>query len=304
MINIKPLHTIAELRAVEELQVRAWGFEPISVVSAIALRHMIESGGILLGAFEGDRLIGFVLGSPGRLKGRVRSIQVKYWHASLMVAVLPEYQGRDVALRLKLAQRDYVLTQGLDLVTWTFDPLATRNPAFNFRKLGIITSRYERNVYGDMRDQINGGLETDRFVAEWWVVSPRVLTRINECNKKPTIRLDDMSAVPINLTTKTNGFLVNVGFSLVEEAPTLSLEIPWEWEEMRDNTPDLAKQWRYETREIFESYFSKGYTATEIVTTEDQRAFYLLTHKPKDEILKEQATYVTSSIQHLAPSLN
>lgn len=286
MIKIKDLHTVDELHAVEELQRKVWGFEPISIVSAIALRHIVESGGVLLGAFDQDRLIGFVLGSPGRLKGRVRSMQVKYWHASLMVAVLPEYQGQDVALQLKLAQRDRVLAQGLDLMTWSFDPLASRNAAFNFRKLGVISNRYVLNLYGDMRDELNGGLESDRFIVEWWLLSPRVQARVSQSTT--SVKVTDCTL--INTTAKLDGFLINKNYSLREDDPALLIEIPYHWQEMRAGALALAQRWRQETRELFENYFAKGYVVTEVITLkEDQRVFYRLDQKTKDSILDDRS---------------
>lgn len=85
-----------------------------------------------------------------------------------MAAVLPAYQGLGIGERLKWAQRDAVLAQGIDLITWTYDPLESANAYLNLRKLGAVCNTYLRNVYGNLTDTLNNGLATDRFQVDWW----------------------------------------------------------------------------------------------------------------------------------------
>ncbi len=291
MITIRPLQTLEELHACERLQQEIWGFEDISVVPHHLLLTTIKNGGVLLGAFEGEKLIGFVYGFPGIENTRLK-------HCSLMCAVLPERRFQGVGYELKLKQREAVLAQGIELITWTFDPLVSPNAHFNLHKLGVISNRYERNLYGDMRDRLNAGLETDRLTVEWWIASPRVQRRlIGPSSLRPSPspgrgaggegQLGDLPIV--NQTEERDGLLVNRDYSVQHTEPKVLLEIPYRWQEMRERDMELTRRWRRETREIFEHYFAQGYYASDFLVTEHEghkRAFYLLERTTKEELLK------------------
>jgi predicted GNAT superfamily acetyltransferase len=120
------------------------------------LRATLAAGGVLVGAFDGDRMVGFVYGFGGVEDGQ-------FSLHSHMAAVLPEYQNRDVGLLLKQAQRERTLTLGLDRITWTFDPLQSRNAHFNFKKLGVYCDRYFVDFYGAETSSFLHSLGTDRF---------------------------------------------------------------------------------------------------------------------------------------------
>ena len=301
MITIRPLQTLEELHACERLQKEIWGFEDISVVPHHLLLTTIKNGGVLLGAFEsrpdgrevpagqGEGLIGFVYGFPGIENNRLK-------HCSLMCAVLPERRFQGVGYELKLKQREAVLAQGIELITWTFDPLVSPNAHFNLHKLGVISNRYERNLYGDMRDRLNAGLETDRLTVEWWITSPRVQKRL-ERNLSPGPSPQEGGELPlpfregawVNQTEERDGFLINRDYSLKRTEPKVFLEIPYHWQRMREQNIELTKRWRRETREIFEHYFAQGYYASDFLVVEDKGrkcAFYLLEKTTKEELLQ------------------
>jgi chorismate synthase len=190
MITIHPLTTHDELLAVEQLQRDAWGVPEVDVVPLHMLITPPRHGGLLLGAFDGDRLAGFVFGFLGlTADGRLK-------HCSHMAGVHPDYRGHGVGYQLKLAQRQHVLAQGLDLITWTFDPLETRNAQLNFHKLGAVCHTYIRNLYGAMRAAINVGPPSDRFEVEWWIRSNRVAHRL-QSPPASTSPSASPSAVPI-----------------------------------------------------------------------------------------------------------
>lgn len=280
MIEIRPLQSLEELHACELLQKKIWGFEDISVVPHHLMLTTIKNGGLLLGAFErmtsGEQLVGFVYGFPGIEERRLK-------HCSLMCAVLPERRFQGLGYELKLKQREFVLSQGIELVTWTFDPLISPNAYFNLHKLGVISDRYEHNLYGDMRDRLNAGLETDRLTVEWWVASARVRKRLNQ--QKPLNNMGE--ALLVNQTEWRKGLLVNGEYSLQHNEPKLLLEIPYRWQEMRERDLELTKRWRRETREIFENYFAQGYFASDFFVVEEAgRAFYLLEMASKAELLR------------------
>jgi predicted GNAT superfamily acetyltransferase len=181
-IKIRPVKGITECHAVTDLQVAAWGFTPADVIPAHSIAAIIKSGGIVLGAFgrslNGDRLIGFALGWTGLRGGRP-------YHYSDMLAVLPEYQEQGIGRALKLAQREAALAQGLELMSWTYDPLVARNAWFNIVKLGCTVREYVVNLYGEMQSATHAGLPTDRFSTEWWLRSARVMARVSRPRPDP-----------------------------------------------------------------------------------------------------------------------
>lgn len=267
MIQIRPITELEEIHACERLQKKIWGFEDISIVPHHVMITAAKSGGLLLGAFENNELVGFVFGFPGFENGKPK-------HCSLMCAVLEERRYQGVGYQLKLKQREFVLSQGLDLATWTFDPLVSANAYFNFSKLGVISNRYERNLYGDMRDELNRGLPTDRLTVEWWVRSPRVAARV-ECLQKASLSIEGIKVVNSS-----------------ECEPNLNdqrvlVEIPHNIRQLKEKDLKLAVRWRHQIREVFEHYFARGYIASEFIVHKEgfKRSFYLLEKNTKEELL-------------------
>src|SRR3970282_1162763 len=105
-------------------------------------------------------------------------------HCSHMLAVLPEYRDQKIGYRLKLAQREAVHEQAVRLITWTYDPLESRNANLNINRLGGIVRTYKRNHYGEMQDGLNAGLPSDRLLVEWWITSNRVKQRLSSERKQ------------------------------------------------------------------------------------------------------------------------
>jgi predicted GNAT superfamily acetyltransferase len=140
-------------------------------------------GGQVIGAFDdrgsgGDAIVGFAMSLPGYRDGR------PYLH-SHMLAVLPEYRNAGLGRRLKLAQRDDALARGIELMEWTFDPLEIKNAHLNLARLGAIARRYRRDFYGPSTSPLQGGLPTDRLVAELWLGSLRVRRVLDEGSAGP-----------------------------------------------------------------------------------------------------------------------
>jgi predicted GNAT superfamily acetyltransferase len=124
-------------------------------------------GGLVLGAFDEDRLIGFLSSMPGIRDG------APYWY-SQMLAVRKDFRNRGIGADLKVAQRDHARQRGIHLIEWTFDPLESKNAYLNIVKLGVIVRRYYVNLYGATASELQQGLESDRLIAEWWIDHPRV----------------------------------------------------------------------------------------------------------------------------------
>jgi len=282
MIQIRPITELEEIHECERLQKRVWGFEDISIVPHHLLITAAKSGGLLLGAFENDKLVGFVFSFLGL---EAAESQPQFKHCSLMCAVLEERRYQGVGHQLKLKQREFVLSQGLDLVTWTFDPLQSANAYFNFSKLGVLSNRYERNLYGDIRDELNRGLETDRLTVEWWVRSPRVVARA-ERFKRPALSLEGVKTV--NRTIFESGLLRSSEYELNLTDARFLVEVPHNIQLLKEKDLELAVCWRHQIREIFEHYFARGYIASEFIVQEQRgikRSFYLLEKLSKEELL-------------------
>ena len=171
-LTVRPCHTIEEFEQMVELEVQVWKFAERDVVPSQMYVVASKIGGQVLGAFQGEKMVGFALAYPGIRQG------APYLH-SHMAAVLPEFRDLGIGRRLKLAQRGDALARGIPLIEWTFDPLQTKNAHFNICSLGAIVRRYMPDVYGSTSSPLHAGLPTDRLVAEWRLNSTRVVDALS-----------------------------------------------------------------------------------------------------------------------------
>ena len=166
-MTIRPIIELVELQKCVELQREAWGLADIEVIPVRMLVTQSRVGGLVLGAFENEQLVGFLNAMPGVRDG------MPYWY-SQMLAVRNPYRNRGIGYDLKLAQRDHARKRGIHLIEWTFDPLESKNAYLNIAKLGVIARRYYVNLYGATASELQQGLESDRLIAEWWIDKPRL----------------------------------------------------------------------------------------------------------------------------------
>jgi predicted GNAT superfamily acetyltransferase len=168
-ISIRKCETLEEMQACFALQKEVWSFSDAELVPVRLFVVANKIGGQVVGAFDGRELAGFAMAIPGNRNGN------SYLH-SQMLAVRKEYRNAGLGRRLKLYQREDALARGFELMEWTFDPLEIKNAYLNIEKLGAIARRYLPNQYGITSSPLQGGLPTDRLVAEWWMKSRRVET--------------------------------------------------------------------------------------------------------------------------------
>lgn len=159
-MQIRDLRSASDLAAVEQLQREVWGFSDLDIVSGSSLRVMLEIGGVLVGAFDGPQLVAFNSGFAGYRHGHLEI------HSD-MLAVREAYRDRGLGYTLKMAQRERTLAMGIKRITWTFDPLRSRNAYFNFRKLGVLSNEYRVNFYGEATSSFLHGTGTDRLWVTW-----------------------------------------------------------------------------------------------------------------------------------------
>jgi predicted GNAT superfamily acetyltransferase len=190
-IELRRCHGIEDFRACVALQKEVWNFSDADLVPLRMFVVADKVGGQVMGAFENNVMVGFALSVPGTRTGHV------YLH-SHMLAVRKEYRNAGLGRRLKLMQREDALARGIELIEWTFDPLEIKNAYLNIEKLGAISRRYNINQYGITSSPLQGGLPSDRLIAEWWLNSNRVQTLL-ETGKNPPIQSDSSIEVPAQI---------------------------------------------------------------------------------------------------------
>ena len=187
-IEIRKCSGTGEMHMCVELQREVWGFSDVELVPLRMFVVAEKIGGQVMGAFEDGKLVGFAMAIPGVRDGR------PYLH-SHMLAVRDGYRDNGLGRRLKLLQREDALARGIELMEWTFDPLEIKNAYLNLEKLGAIARRYNVNQYGITNSPLQGGLPTDRLVAEWWLKSKRVET-VLKTGKRPAVKAEMTVAIP------------------------------------------------------------------------------------------------------------
>jgi len=275
MIAIRPLRTFDEYRACEDLQRRVWAMPgDLEIVPLHMLMPVHDEGGLLLGAFDGDELVGFVFGYLGRIKGGGVKL------CSHMMGVASGYQSAGLGYRLKLAQRVYALEQGYDLVTWTYDPLQSRNAYLNIHKLGCICRTYAPDYYGPLSDGLNAGLPTDRFKVEWWIASDAVQRRLigTGAGRQDSSSLD--GGEQVNRVVRTEAGILAPGELLLDrQSEVLRVGIPADYGAVKAADPGLALAWRLAMRQTFQTYFAAGYTVVDFESHRldgERRSTYVL----------------------------
>ncbi len=263
MIEIRALRTIDEFNALEQLQLEIWQTTG-GLIAGEILFVSHKNGGIVLAAYDLDKNmtkpVGFVFSIVGYVDEKLRQ-------HSHMAGVLDSYRDKNLGYKLKLAQREASLKQGINWMIWTADPLESRNANFNFHKLGAVCNTYYEHLYGDM-DGINEGLPSDRFQPDWFLDSERVVRRV-QGETLPTFA--ELKKVSELVEARDNKSLSNFNLS----AQKILLEIPADFRAIKLQDKSLALEWRLFLREIFQKTFSNGYSVTDFLL-EQGRGFYLL----------------------------
>ena len=309
-VILRILESPQEMEAVEDLQRLVWPGNETDIVPGHMLLAAAHNGGLVIGAFdageaqtaedetglawgnlpEGAPLVGFAFGFPG-LYTTPDGPRPK--HCSHMLGVHPTHRDRGTGFKLKRAQWQMVRHQGLDRITWTYDPLLSRNAHLNIARLGAVCNTYLREEYGVMRDGLNAGLPSDRFQVDWWIRSQRVNRRLSKRLRR-SLDLAHYLAAGTRILNPSQigehglprppaefrlGEIENVN-AVQQEQPLLLVEIPSDFLALKAVDPALALAWRLHTRHLFEALFERGYLATDFVHLPGThaRSFYVLSH--------------------------
>lgn len=190
-IRVRACSHLEEFQACVALQKEVWKFSDADLVPVRLFVVASKIGGQIIGGFDGETLVGFALAIPGSRGGH------PYLH-SQMLAVREAYRNQGVGRLIKLAQREDAIERGFKLMEWTFDPLEIKNSYLNIEKLGAISRRYSINQYGQSSSPLQGGLPTDRLVAEWWLESARVKNLLAKI-PRPVFRPEKTVSVPAQI---------------------------------------------------------------------------------------------------------
>ncbi len=280
-VEIRPLGDRVEYDLAERLQAEVWG--PADVVPAHHLIATAHNGGLVLGAFAPDQagpptvLVGLSYAFPGHAKGAVLPPRVEgrfaadaaesagaagiacgpvQWYLySHMLAVKRSHQALGLGFRLKQAQREWAIANGFTLITWTFDPLETANARLNIGKLGGVVRRYVPDYYGELRDGLNAGLPTDRFILEWWL---------------------DRAANHAPDSTPADGpGDGSVATASWPAATAVEVEIPADFQTLKRCDPEQAVSERLRTRAEFVQHFAAGLIVTRFAVHGDKGVYRL-----------------------------
>ncbi|HKW63989.1 MAG TPA: GNAT family N-acetyltransferase [Candidatus Acidoferrum sp.] len=236
-IRVRKCEKLEEFQCCVELQRQIWGEADLEVEPVTAFVVAAHTGGQVLGAFDGGRMIGYTLAVVGVRNGG------PYLH-SHMTGVLSDYRDKGVGRMLKMFQREEALSRGIRLIQWTFDPLELRNAHFNLNKLGAICREYLANLYGVTTSPLHRGLATDRLLVEWRLDSARVVAAIQNLVKDPA-----------------------------EAAATI--ELPTELERWQEENTQEIQSAQARMREEFTKWFAKGYAAVGLRTGKGNPAYFL-----------------------------
>jgi predicted GNAT superfamily acetyltransferase len=269
-IEVRVLKTPADLKLIQKLEREIWNMPPLPIHQTITAA---QNGGLLLGAFYDNELIGFNYGFAGFDQG-------KSYLCSHMLGIHPDHRDKGLGALLKQKQKESASEMGYDLITWTFDPLESRNAYLNLSELYAICSTYVENCYGDMEDSLNHGLPTDRLKVEWWINSSHVNESLQDEAESPQN--------PFKWGVSDDSFPVLLSTGWEGARDPVLVPIPANFQTIKSQNYELARDWRYKTREIFQTLFSQGYALVDFIKGKEGLVHYYVLVQRHELQLKQK----------------
>jgi predicted GNAT superfamily acetyltransferase len=264
VITIRDLEGLNDLRQVEAVEKTVWSLDDRDVTPLTLAIATQEAGSIWLGAFDGNVLVGFAFGLIGVERGRAMV-------HSHMLAVLEAYRDQDLGYKLKLAQRECAMALRvndvrIDEMTWTFDPLQSKNAHLNFGKLGVVSDSYKIDFYGPQTSSVLHQNSTDRLWVKWPMASRRVRERLQGKDVRPEL-LDALSRLAPLIQFNGDGKPVRTDLSAAVARQRIAIEIPSDIAVIEQKDPALAREWRLATRWAFTETLKAGFLVAEFCRT-------------------------------------
>jgi len=283
-IVIRDLEGFADLSKVEAVERDAWGLSERDATPMTLLIATKATGATWLGAFDGKELVGFAFGFLGLENGKL----IVHSH---MLAVREPYRSAGLGYRLKLAQRERALALRVTEMTWTFDPLQSRNAHLNFGKLGVVAQEYKVDFYGPETSSVLHRNGTDRLWVRWPLTSRRVQERLQGKDSRPAA-LDAISLLEPLVRFNGDGRPIPSGLSDALARQRIAVEIPSDINSLEEKSPDLAREWRSATRWAFTEAMKSGFFVAEFCRTirgQQGPGIYLLEKGSVEEYVPEMA---------------
>ena len=254
-VVIRDLETVDDLRKVEAVEKEVWGLSDQDTMPLTMIIASKEAGSIWVGAFDTDALVGFAFGFLGRENGETMI------HSHLL-AVRAPYRDLDLGYKLKQAQRERALAMGIRQMTWTFDPLQSKNAHFNFAKLGVVSEKYKADFYGLKTSSVLHRNSTDRLWVQWRLSSKRVQQRL-QGKDASSDSLDALSNLIPLVGFDGDGKPVKTDMEAALGRQRICIEIPSEINAVQQKDPALAREWRAATRWAFKESLAAGFFVAE-----------------------------------------
>src|SRR3989475_10256213 len=258
-IVIRDLQSFEDLKQVETVEREVWGLSDRDMMPLTLTVATKEAGGIWLGAFDGAALAGFVFGFLGMEHGQL----IVHSH---MLAVREPYRDLDLGYKLKLAQRERALGLRIQQMTWTFDPLQSKNAHLNFAKLGVVSDAYKIDFYGPETSSVLHRNGTDRLWVKWQPSSRRVQSRLPRNDHRGEL-LDALSSLLPLIQFNGDGKPVRTDLPAALSRQRIAIEIPSDIDFVEQTDPALAREWRLATRWAFTEALKAGFFVAEFCRT-------------------------------------
>lgn len=268
-IEVKKLDSIEQFQEMQKLETEIWDREPISITQLVAVSN---NGGIILGAYLNDELVGINYAFPAYQKGEV-------YLYSLLFGVKRNYREKGIGELLMLHLREHAQHAGYEKCLWVFDPLESRTAYLNFSKLRAYAYRYVPNFYGELTDPFNSNLPTDRIFIEWDLYDDDIVRwdeQIEELKEKAVELVPwQLSVAGLPMLDHEKTFDPNILY--IQDC--YYLPIPTYFQKLKVENPSLAEDWRYKSRTIMMSLFAQGYAIVKLERVNEHVNMYVFVKK-------------------------
>ncbi|WP_027408411.1 GNAT family N-acetyltransferase [Anoxybacteroides tepidamans] len=271
-ISLRTIDTVEELQKMAQLEQNVWKSNPTPLHQTLTAA---KNGGIVIGAYVEERMIGFVYSFPGYKNGQV-------YLCSHMLGIDESFRNRGIGYILKMKQAEEAKKLGYETIRWTYDPLESRNGYLNIVKLGAICSEYIENCYGEMNDALNHRLPSDRFNVEWKIGSDYLEERKQIFSNIHRSEEAEVLHWKIREDGEPEAFFSSDGWQSLLKQRMVFVPVPLHFQRLKEKDHQLALDWRHKTREVFVKLFREGWAVVHAIRNESEPVqYYVLIKRDK-----------------------